>query len=72
MRLHQLGVETFIVLADYQVITDRDALGHVEDSAYSAVLDYLAAGIGPLRANDFHSLVGAVAPLGPTLMAVHP
>lgn len=60
-RLHQCAVDTFIVLADYQVITDRDAIGEVRDNVYSAVLDYLAAGIDPQRATIFtHSAIPAL------------
>lgn len=60
-RLHDLGVDTFIILADYQVITDRDAIGQVRDNVHSAVLDYLAAGIDPQRATIFtHSAVPAL------------
>ncbi|TJZ76051.1 tryptophan--tRNA ligase [Rhodococcus oryzae] len=61
VRLHDLGVDTFIILADYQVITDRHAIGQVRDNVYSAVLDYLAAGIDPQRATIFtHSAVPAL------------
>ncbi|MGE2767185.1 tryptophan--tRNA ligase [Rhodococcus sp. 1.20] len=61
VRLHQRGVNTFIVLADYQVITDRDAIGDVRDNVCSAVLDYLAAGIDPQRATIFtHSAIPAL------------
>lgn len=61
VRLHDLGVDTVIILADYQVITDRDAIGQVRDNVYSAVLDYLAAGIDPARATIFtHSAVPAL------------
>lgn len=60
VRLHELGVDTFLILADYQVITDRDAPGEVRDNVYGAVLDYLAAGINPDRATIFtHSSVPA-------------
>lgn len=38
VRLHDLGVDTFVILADYQVITDRDAIGHVRENVYGAVL----------------------------------
>ncbi len=58
VRLHQMGVDTFIVLADYQVITDRDLIGEVADNVRHAVLDYLAAGIDPSHATIFpHSAV---------------
>ncbi|WP_433682088.1 tryptophan--tRNA ligase [Nocardia sp. CA-119907] len=61
VRLHDLGVETFIILADYQVITDRDGIGPVRDNGYGAVLDYLAAGIDPNRATIFaHSAIPAL------------
>lgn len=61
VRLHRLGVDTFIVIADYQVITDRDAIGRVAENVHSAVLDYLAAGIDPGRATIFtHSAVPAL------------
>ncbi|AHH17282.1 tryptophan--tRNA ligase 2 [Nocardia nova SH22a] len=61
VRLHELGVDTFVVLADYQVITDRDAMGRVRENVHGAVLDYLAAGIDPGRAAVFtHSSVPAL------------
>jgi len=61
VRLQQAGVETFLVLADYQVITDRDSMAHVRENVHSAVLDYLAAGIDPQRTTIFtHSSVPAL------------
>lgn len=61
MRLQELGVDTFVILADYQVITDRDGIGAVRDNVYSAVLDYLAAGLDPDRTTIFaHSAVPAL------------
>lgn len=61
VRLHDLGVETLVILADYQVITDRDGLGAVRENVRNAVLDYLAAGIDPARATIFtHSAVPAL------------
>ncbi|MBP1161582.1 tryptophanyl-tRNA synthetase [Rhodococcus sp. PvR044] len=61
VRLHNLGVDTFTILADYQVITDRDAIGQVQENVHNAVLDYLAAGIDPERATIFtHSAVPAL------------
>nr|WP_286132057.1 hypothetical protein [Clavibacter michiganensis] len=50
----------FLVLADYQVITDRDTTAHVRENVYGAVLDYLPAGIDSQRATIFtHSSVPA-------------
>jgi tryptophanyl-tRNA synthetase len=61
VRLQSLGVETILVLADYQVITDRDTTNHVRKNVYSAILDYLAAGIDPGRTTIFtHSSVPAL------------
>jgi tryptophanyl-tRNA synthetase len=61
VRLQNVGVDTFIILADYQVITDRDAIGQVRANVYGAVLDYLAAGIDPKAASIFaHSAVPAL------------
>ena len=61
VRLQQAGVETFLVLADYQVITDRDTMAQVRENVVSAVLDYLAAGIDPERTTIFtHSSVPAL------------
>ena len=61
VRLQQAGVEMLLVLADYQVITDRDTTIHVRKNVHSAVLDYLAAGIDPERTTIFtHSSVPAL------------
>ncbi len=61
VRLQQAGVEMFLVLTDYQVITDRDTMAHVRENVYSTVLDYLAAGIDPERTTIFaHSSVPAL------------
>ncbi|MBW6437120.1 tryptophan--tRNA ligase [Actinoplanes hulinensis] len=61
VRLQGIGVELYVVIADYQVLTDRDVAddltGHVEE----LVLDYLAAGVDPARATIFtHSAVPAL------------
>lgn len=61
VRLQELGVDLWVILADYQVITDRDSLGQVRENVYSAVLDYAAAGIDMSRATVFtHSSVPAL------------
>lgn len=61
VRLQQAGVDTFLVLADYQVITDRDTMAHVREHVYGAVLDYLAAGMDPELTTVFtHSAVPAL------------
>lgn len=47
VRLHKLGVHTFIVIADYQVLTDRDTFESISDNVKQLALDYMAAGINP-------------------------
>ncbi|WP_136517392.1 tryptophan--tRNA ligase [Cellulomonas telluris] len=46
VRLQRAGVELFVVVADYQVVTDRDVAGDVRGHVRELLLDYLAAGIG--------------------------
>ena len=61
VRLQDAGVQTFVVIADYQVITDRDGVGPIRDRVFSLVADYLAAGIDPERTTIFtHSSVPAL------------
>jgi tryptophanyl-tRNA synthetase len=51
-------VETFVVLADYQVITDRESPGAVRENILEAVRDNLAAGLDPERTVFFtHSSI---------------
>lgn len=47
VRLHNLGVRTFIVIADYQVLTDRDTFEMISENVKQLTLDYMAAGIDP-------------------------
>jgi tryptophanyl-tRNA synthetase len=57
-RLQDLGVDTFLVIADYQVITDRDELGNVRENVREIVIDNLAAGLDPDKTTFFvHSQV---------------
>jgi tryptophanyl-tRNA synthetase len=61
VRLQRSGVETLLVLADYQVVTDREVMGDVRGNVREIVLDYLAAGIDPDTATIFtHSAVPAL------------
>jgi tryptophanyl-tRNA synthetase len=61
VRLQDKGVETFVVIADYQVITDRDSVGEIGANVQGLVLDYLAAGLDPARTTIFtHSAVPAL------------
>ncbi|USQ81647.1 tryptophan--tRNA ligase [Ornithinimicrobium faecis] len=59
--LQQRGVETFILIADYQVIADRDGVGPIKERVYSLLADYLAAGMDPEATTIFtHSSVPAL------------
>ena len=56
--LQNQGVETNILVADYQVITDRDNTEHVSEYVEDMVIDYLACGIDPSKTMIFaHSAV---------------
>ncbi|MDO5534449.1 MAG: tryptophan--tRNA ligase [Propionibacteriaceae bacterium] len=61
VRLQDAGVETFVLIADYQVIADRDGVGEIGERVRSLVTDYLAAGIDPERTTIFaHSAIPAL------------
>ncbi len=47
VRLQNLGVETFILIADLQVLTDHDSFENISEYTKQLVIDYLAAGIDP-------------------------
>ncbi|AKV55782.1 TrpS Tryptophanyl-tRNA synthetase [Bifidobacterium actinocoloniiforme DSM 22766] len=60
VELQNQGVHTNIVIADYQVITDRDSTEHIQENVLNMVLDYMAAGIDPTKTMIFtHSAVPA-------------
>ena len=61
VRLQDLGAEVFVLIADYQVLTDRDNAEHLAEYVIGLVLDYLAIGLDPARAVIFtHSAVPAL------------
>jgi tryptophanyl-tRNA synthetase len=58
VRLQNLGVEMFVLVADYQTITDRDSPASLLTDVEGVMADYLAVGIDPARATIFaHSQV---------------
>jgi tryptophanyl-tRNA synthetase len=58
VRLQELGVDLLVLIADYQVITDRVAPTDLPRRVEGQVADYLSAGIDPGRATIFvHSQV---------------
>jgi tryptophanyl-tRNA synthetase len=55
------GAEIFVLIADYQVLTDRDTAERLEEYVIALVADYLAIGIDPGRSVIFvHSAVPAL------------
>ena len=61
VALQDMGITTRIIIADYQVITDRDTTEHIQDNVYNVVVDYLACGIDPEKTIIFtHSAVPAL------------
>ena len=61
VRLQDAGVETLVLIADYQVITDRDGTGPIRERVHSLVTDYLSVGIDPARTTIFtHSAIPAL------------
>lgn len=47
VRLAKMGIPTYIVIADYQVLTDHDAFGEISQNVKQLTIDYLASGIVP-------------------------
>ena len=61
VRLQDEGVTSRIIIADYQVITDRDTTEHIADNVRNMVIDYMACGIDPEKTIIFtHSAVPAL------------
>lgn len=51
VRFQNIGVKTFIVIADYQVLTDRDSASDIAHNVKELVIDYLSSGIDPENKN---------------------
>src|ERR1700749_717608 len=61
VRLQDLGAGVLVLIADYQVLTDRDTAEHLDEYVMGMVLDYLAIGLDPARTIIFaHSAVPAL------------
>lgn len=61
VKLQDMGVPSLILVADYQVITDRDNTEHIADNVHNMVIDYLACGIDPEKTIIFnHSAIPAL------------
>jgi tryptophanyl-tRNA synthetase len=61
VRLQRAGVQLFVLIADYQVLTDRDVTDRLAERIDGLLADYLAVGIDPSSATIFaHSAVPAL------------
>jgi len=61
IMLQRAGVQLFVLIADYQVLTDRDMADRLAERIDGLVADYLAVGIDPAAATIFaHSAVPAL------------
>jgi tryptophanyl-tRNA synthetase len=61
LKLQESGADVWQIIADYQVITDREIAGDIRGNVHNLVLDSLAAGIDPERTTIFtHSAVPAL------------
>jgi tryptophanyl-tRNA synthetase len=61
VRLQRAGVRLFVLVADYQVLTDRDGADRLAPVVDGLVADYLATGVDPSSATIFaHSAVPAL------------
>src|SRR3974377_1463987 len=58
VRLQDLGAEVLVLIADYQVLTDRDNAEHLDQYATGLMLDYLAIGLDPARTVVFAHTAG--------------
>jgi tryptophanyl-tRNA synthetase len=66
VRLQDAGVDVFVLIADYQAMTDRVVQPDLPDIVLGLIADYLAIGVDPVRAVIFaHS---QVAPLNQLLL----
>ena len=61
LRLQDSGAEIWQLIADYQVITDREVAGDIAGNVRNLLVDNIAAGLDPERATIFtHSSVPAL------------
>lgn len=53
VRLQNQGVPISVVIADYQVLTDRDTFASIAENVKQLTIDYIAAGLDPERESTF-------------------
>lgn len=47
IKLQDAGIETYMLIADYQVLTDRNVFAEISKYTYELTLDYLACDLSP-------------------------
>lgn len=58
--IQNMGIKTNVLIADYQVITDRDTTENISDNVFNMIVDYLAVGLDPDKTMIYtHSAVPA-------------
>ncbi|MDR1786326.1 MAG: tryptophan--tRNA ligase [Spirochaetaceae bacterium] len=59
VELSRLGLRTFILIADYQVLTDHEAFSDIKENTLNLVIDNIAAGLAPGKNTVFfpHSYI---------------
>lgn len=61
VTIQNRGVDTWVLVADYQVITDRDGVGPIRERVLGLIADYLAVGLDPEKTTIFnHSAIPAL------------
>jgi len=53
VRIQALGAMIFVVIADYQVLTDRSTSKTIDTNVQEIILDYLASGLDPDNGRTF-------------------
>jgi tryptophanyl-tRNA synthetase len=53
VQIQNDGIETYIVIADYQVLTDREVAENISTHVKELVMDYLASGLDPENGRTF-------------------
>jgi tryptophanyl-tRNA synthetase len=53
VRIQDMGVESFVVIADYQVLTDRQNVKNIDEYIQELTVGYLAAGLDPEKHDTF-------------------
>src|SRR5215510_3782442 len=60
VRLQDLGAEVFVLIADFQVLTDRDTADRLDEYVPGILLDYFALGLDPAFILKFSDDPGAL------------